>query len=983
MSASSHALPAAHSAFKPIQQETIDSLNITVQQFEHRATGASHYHIASEHSENVFLVALRTVPEDSTGVAHILEHTALCGSERFPVRDPFFMMLRRSLNTFMNAFTSSDWTAYPFASQNRKDFNNLLDVYLDAVFFSRLDPLDFAQEGHRVEFAEADNSESELVFKGVVFNEMKGAMSSVSSTLWAALSANLFPTTTYHHNSGGDPAHIPDLSYEQLRAFYRSHYHPSNAIFMTFGDISAVEHQSVFEDKALHSFERLEQKIQVPLEQRLTTPIRVADSYAFDDAGTTENKTHIVIGWLLGESSRLDQLLEAQLLSSVLMDNSASPLMHALETTELGQAPSPLCGLEDSMRELVFCCGVEGSETDNEESLEKLVLDVLEEVAENGVPLDRVEAVLHQLELHQREITGDSFPYGLQLILSALGCATHYSDPIPVLDLDPVIATLREKIQDPNYIRQLARDLLLDNPHRVTLVMSPDKSLSTKRTEAEAARLSAIKAEMNDDEKQAVIKLAADLVKRQGQVDDESVLPKVELIDIPATIGDLHPDERVTGTRKITAYGQGTNGIVYQQAIAPLPRLDSGQLQLLPLYSNMLTEFGLGDGNYLQSQHHQAATVGSINAFTSMRGSVADEQTVSGNFIVSSKALLKNSAAQSQLMRDTLETVRFDETGRIHELISQQRARREQAVTGNGHGLAMAAASAGMSPLAGLNHQLSGMNGIKAIRALDDSLQDPKALLDFSEQLASIHEQLTSMPMQLLAIAESHKVDAVAAEAIEIWSGFGGDIANETFKPAHLRQRVGELWVTNTQVNFCAQAYPTVPVQHPDSAALTVLGGFLRNGFLHRAIREQGGAYGGGAAQDSGIAAFRFYSYRDPRLEDTLNDFEAAIDWMLNSKHSYQPLEEAILGVVGTLDKPSSPAGEAKQHFHNRLFGRTHSQREQFRQQIVDVTLDDLLRVTESYLRPELASTAVITGTGQIDNTKALREQRNLTLLEL
>ncbi|MDC3016090.1 insulinase family protein, partial [Luminiphilus sp.] len=186
----------------------IPSLNLTVEEYEHPGTGATHLHLSSDSTENVFMVALRTVPEDSTGVAHILEHTALCGSERYPVRDPFFMMLRRSLNTFMNAFTSSDWTAYPFATQNRKDFSNLLDVYLDAVFFSRLDPLDFAQEGHRVEF-ENDDSNQPLVFKGVVFNEMKGAMSSTPSVLWDRLSHELFPSNTYHFNSGGDPEHIP------------------------------------------------------------------------------------------------------------------------------------------------------------------------------------------------------------------------------------------------------------------------------------------------------------------------------------------------------------------------------------------------------------------------------------------------------------------------------------------------------------------------------------------------------------------------------------------------------------------------------------------------------------------------------------------------------------------------------------------------------------------------------------------------------
>jgi Zn-dependent M16 (insulinase) family peptidase len=198
--------------------QAIPSLKIQFEEYRHTETGAQHIHLAADNSENVFLVALRTVPMDSTGVAHILEHTALCGSEKFPVRDPFFMMIRRSLNTFMNAFTSSDWTAYPFASQNKKDFNNLLEVYLDAVFFARLDPLDFAQEGHRLEFATANDSNSDLTYKGVVFNEMKGAMSSINSTLWQTMSKNLYPTSTYHYNSGGEPADIPNLTYDEFKA---------------------------------------------------------------------------------------------------------------------------------------------------------------------------------------------------------------------------------------------------------------------------------------------------------------------------------------------------------------------------------------------------------------------------------------------------------------------------------------------------------------------------------------------------------------------------------------------------------------------------------------------------------------------------------------------------------------------------------------------------------------------------------------------
>lgn len=983
MKQSGTALPTAHPAFAAIRQQSIESLNIRVEQYEHKKTGAVHYHLASDNSENVFLVALRTVPQDSTGVAHILEHTALCGSVRFPVRDPFFMMLRRSLNTFMNAFTSSDWTAYPFASQNRKDFDNLLQVYLDAVFFSRLDPLDFAQEGHRVEFAEPGNPDSELVFKGVVFNEMKGAMSSVSSALWSTLCEHLFPTSTYHYNSGGDPQHIPDLSYAQLQAFYRSHYHPSNAIFMTFGNIAASEHQGVFEENALRHFDKLAERIQVQPEQRLSQPQRVLDSYVFDENDTTEHKTHLVMGWMLGESANLQQLLEAQLLSSVLLDNSASPLQHALETTDLGRAPSPLCGLEDSMRELVFCCGIEGSEAVHVDALEAMVLEVIEQVATEGVSQERLAAVLHQLELHQREITGDGYPYGLQLILQGLGCATHYSDPIAVLDLEPVIADLQEKIRDPNYIRRLARQLLLDNPHRVTLVMTPDTQLSARRLAHEAARLADIKAGMDDAQRNATVQLAADLVARQARVDDDSILPKVELSDVPAALPELSYNQVQLNNLPFTTYSQGTNGIVYLQAIAPLPSLTDEQLQILPLYTNVLTEVGLGEDSYMAIQQRQAATVGSISAFIGMRGNADDEQTVNANLALSSKALLRNVHGQVQLMNDTLHRVRFTETDRIRDLVNQQRARRDQSITGSGHSLAMTAACAGMSPLARLHHHQSGLAGIRQLRLLDDSLADEQNLQALASRLQELHGSLLSTPMQLLVIAEDHNVTEVTRIASGIWSQATVVGDRPHFALPSMRERRGEMWLTNTQVNFCARAYPTVAEQHPDAAALTVLGGFMRNGFLHRTIREQGGAYGGGAAQDSGVAAFRFYSYRDPRLAETLRDFDLAVAWMLDTRHEYRALEEAILGVIGSMDKPSSPAGEAKQHFHNRLFGRSHATRELFRQRILAVSLDDLQRVTQTYLKPAMASTAVVTHAGQLAATAALRDELGLTLQEL
>ena len=968
-----NAQTAAHPAFRKLRSQPVESLNVVVEEYEHIRTGAQHIHLASNNPENVFLVALRTVPEDSTGVAHILEHTALCGSKRYPVRDPFFMMTRRSLNTFMNAFTSSDWTAYPFASVNRKDFNNLLDVYLDAVFFSRLDPLDFAQEGHRLEFAEATDAKSELQYKGVVYNEMKGAMSSVNSQLWQTLTKYLFPTNTYHNNSGGEPSCIPDLSYEELVQFYKTHYHPSNAIFMTFGDLPAAELQAKFEDQALKEFDKLDVQIDVASEKRYFSPLRVEEHYPLNEEDLS-HKTHIVTGWLLGESTNLDDVLTAHLLSSVLLDNSACPLMQVLETSTLGQAPSPLCGLDDSQKEVIFVCGIAGTEREHSDAVEALLLDTLQKVVEDGIPLEDLEASLHQLELQQREVGGDSYPYGLQLILNGLTAATHRGDPVALLNIDSALAKLREKIKDPAFIPTVITEWLLNNKHRVTLTLSPDANLNASKEAAEKAQLAKIKASLTAEQSQGIIDQAQALLDRQAQIDDDSVLPKVTLEDVPASEDIVSPAFEKTLPKSqysLFGYNAGTNGLVYQQVVCDMPALDDELLAYLPFYTSLLTEVGIGGRGYLDVQRWQAQVSGSLGAYSSLRGSVDNTLQLNSFVTLSGKALGSNQEALSDLMLATMNDARFDETDRIKELIAQMRSSREQSVTGSGHGLAMQGASKGISPGAQLSFNLTGLQGIRHLKALDKSLTESAALNTMSEKLSQIHNAIGSMPKRFMIVAEEQPLTAYgehfASKFDQIAAAQAKGFAS-TFNP----QETQEAWLTNSQVNFCAKAYPTVATDHPDAAALVVLGNVMRNGFLHRAIREQGGAYGGGAGQDSNNGAFRFYSYRDPRLAETLNDFDKAIDWSLETNHSWQSIEEAILGVVSSLDKPDSPAGGAKRDFHAMLNGRTPVTRQRFRERLLATKEDDLKRVAQTYLKEQTAHTCVITDKNKEDDVKAI-----------
>ncbi len=973
-------MPKTHDAFTLVRQQHVNSLNIAVEEYTHKATGAQHIHLSPQNNgdaENVFLVALRTVPHDSTGVAHILEHTALCGSKKYPVRDPFFMMTRRSINTFMNAFTSSDWTAYPFASLNKKDFNNLLDVYLDAVFFSRLDPLDFAQEGHRLEFSDPKDANSPLEYKGVVYNEMKGAMSSVPSQLWQGFCKYLFPSTTYHFNSGGEPEDIPDLSYEQLLAFYKTHYHPSNAIFMTYGDISAAEHQAKFEEQALKHFSALEYRISVPDEKRMHAPIRVQESYPNSDEDLS-NKTHVVIGWLLGKSTNLRDSLRAQLLSSVLLDNSASPLMLALESSDLGNAPSPMCGLDSSQKELSFLSGLAGCAEDAADKVEALIRDTLQKVAEEGIPKEDVESALHQLELHQREIGGDSYPFGLQLILTSLTNATHRGDPVGLLNIDEELAQLRKDVSDPSFLKSLVQTLILDNQHCVRLTMVPDAKLPERKQAAEKAKLEKIKRELSEAEKQAIIDQAQALKDRQAKIDDESMLPKVTLEDVPKKENSVAGDVAKVNATKVTRYPTGTNGLIYQQAVFTLPELDANNLDLISLYSSIVTELGAGDKSYLDMQRWQAKVSGSMNAFSSIRGAVDDKHKVNGYYTFSGKALSRNHTALSELMQHIIANARFDETQRIKELISQIRVHQEQSITGNGHVLAMNAASAGTCASARLSHRLGGLAGIERIKLLDKSIQDESQLKVLSERFSSLHAAVTGGEKQMLLIAEEQQF-AQCEQGLQLLCTAPTLAEQQQFSLPTYSEIVHEAWITNTQVNFCAKSYPTVTMQHPDAAALVILGGFMRNGFLHTAVREQGGAYGGGASQDNNIGAFRFYSYRDPRLSDTLDDFDRALGWVVEEKHTAQKLEEAILGVVSSLDKSESPAGRAKRCFHAELHGRSVAQRQQFRERVLATTMDDLRRVAQTYLAPENASIAVVTSAGN----KTITDELQLTAKEL
>ena len=954
-----------HPSFRFLQRQTVPSLQIEVQSFEHIATGAKHYHLAADSDENVFFVALRTMPQDSTGVAHILEHTALCGSEKYPVRDPFFMMIRRSLNTFMNAFTSSDWTAYPFASQNKRDFYNLLDVYLDAVFFTRLDPLDFAQEGHRLEFEDGQDPSTPLQYKGVVFNEMKGAMSAVNSQLYQELYRHLYPTTTYHHNSGGTPSHIPDLSYDQLLNFYKLHYHPSNATFMTFGNLSAQELQTDFEEKALHKFDRLDKIFEVPPEKRYVAPVRVESAYGLDE-DDLDKKTYHSLAWLLGDCTDVYAQLEGEFLSELLLGNSAAPLRQALETSDLGTGPSSLCGTDTSPREMSFLVGLQGSNPDDAGAFEDLVLTTLAGIAENGIDQDQIDAAVHQLEISQREVSAGGYPYGLSLIMSGISAAIHHGDPVDALNIDPHLDKLRERTQDPNYVTDRIRALLIDNPHRVRLTLRPDDQVNSRMQALEAAQLQAIEATLSDDDKDALVAKAKALAERQEQQDDPTILPKVTKADVPETV------ERPTGHQHTHAfpvhyYNAGTNGLSYVSRMIDLSSLDPKQTAALKPYTRWLTSVGYGDRSYLDVQKILTATTGDVSCSINESPTIQGSDHVYGGLVFSGKALTRNLESLIDSMNQFLYAPRFDERQRLKEITGLVAAGKEQAITRSGHTLAMLAANAAQHPSSLFNHQLQGLTAVQYWKGLHKAAEADDALFDEAiQQCADLGQVLANQPQQMLLIAEADSMDAQLQQLTQQCANGTGFEHCQALPWESTLLNPRSYWITNTQVNFIGTSNMTVPYTHADSPALRILASLLTHQYLHTAIREKGGAYGGGARFGALTGTFSFYSYRDPRLEDTLNDFNKAIEWVTQNDISEQHLEEAVLTVISAIDKPSTPAQEAGSEFYSEFFGITAAVRDQYRADVLKVTVDDVKRVAQQYLSSDDRAIAVIgPGSGQ------------------
>ena len=934
---------------KLIEKKQNASLGFEAQRYSLDEYNSEHIHLKNDSKELVFMVMFRTIPEDSSGVAHILEHTTLCGSEKFKVRDPFFMMLRRSMSTFMNAFTASDWTAYPFATQSKKDFFNLLDVYLDAVYFPLLEEEDFKQEGHRLEFAKFDKSSTDLEYKGVVFNEMKGSMSNISNTTWQAITKGLFPDLTYRNNSGGEPKDITNLTHDYLKGFHQKFYHPSNATYFTWGDLDAKEIQKFIDEKLSKKFNKIEEnKIEVVAEQKsFSKPVDTNEF--FNPVSKEQTGYQNYCAWTLGESFDIDQLLEAHLISLLLLSNSASPLYKVLESNELGKSPAQILGLEDSMRHLVFICGIEGTEAESQSKFNELIDKTFKDIVENGFSEAQIDAALYQLELGKREISSGSLPYGLQILLSMAPGSLYKSDPLVLASVDEALSRLKERVKDKGYLNKLVDNLFVSNKHRVNLEMVPDLELINKK-EAELKKiLDSMKSSVSSKEKLDLVNDSKILAERQNAIPDKDVLPKLELSDVPKRADYPKTKKLKTFGYSPTFYEQHTNGLTYNAVTKDLNISSNEELGHLMALTALFGKVGVKKRDYFQLQEEISRITGGIN--TSNHFYYDKDHEIKGKISLSSKFLPNNTVEATELIFEILNETKLDDEKRIKELMFQNFMGFQQSIVENGHRFAMLGASSSHSKLSFIQESIGGLSAINRFVPFISNQEDQ--IKEQLEKMQKLLQKTKSDKNELLFISNikltNDQIDEIKSINFEKDGASKIDIEfSKTFNKVALP--------INTQVNFSAMSFDA-PIYDPgESPKFVILSSLLRNEYLHKRVREQGGAYGGGATYDPFSGTFKMFSYRDPRFIETLEDFENSLTWASLGSFDDDMILESKLSVLSDIDKPSSPAGEAFKDYRLNSENRSQKNRQAYRNNIFNVSKEDLVEAAE-YLKNKPKST--------------------------
>lgn len=961
--------------FQVTKAVEIPELQCFLRELVHIPTGAQVMHLSNDDPENLFCLSFRTHPDTSNGVAHILEHTVLCGSQKYPVKDPFFAMTRRSLNTFMNALTGSDFTCYPAASQVHKDFYNLFEVYLDAVFNPLLKKLSFLQEGHRLEFVVPTDPTTPLIHKGVVFNEMKGALSSGSARLAEEMNAALYPDLTYGINSGGDPKEIPNLTYEQLLDFHRKFYLPSRCLFFFYGNMPLEGHLDFITDHTLKNASKAALLPPIPRQPRFTSPKYITKDYPISPEEDPADKALIAFGWLTSHVLDQDEVLALSIIEIILMDTDASPLKLALLRSGLCKQASVY--MDTDISEVPVVISLKGCEPENAAPLEKIIRETLQKIVEDGIPLEAFESAMHQLEFARSEIVGNHAPFGLSLFMRSALISQHGGQPENGLVIHSLFERLRSRhFGDPDYLTGLIKKYFLDNPHMVRITMVPNRELNAQEAVEETEELNKIRQQLSLKAIEKIVATSVELIAFQKQQEEENidVLPKIALSDVPkfSREYDLHQEQ--VGGLKVFHHACFTNEIVYADLIFDLPEIGLQDIPYLRLFSIMLSQVGSGGRSYAENLDYIQANTGGIGSYIALNIQVNDSNQFSPSFGIRGKALYRKANKLFPLYNDILTSLNFDDIPRMKEVLQKHYTSLHSTITQSSLRYSMNLGASGLDVPSYLMNKWHGLDYYWFIKKIIDNID---------AEIDKVASKLKRMRLELLGLENPHLViTCTKAKYDELkrneFYGLQNMVTHSypSWKGDYAVPKVeSQGRVVASPIAFTSHIFKTVPYVHPDTPALGVAACLFDNLTLHVSIREQGGAYGGGATCNTTSGNFCFYAYRDPNISKTLSAFDAAVNRIIEGKFEESDLEEAKLEVIQSLDAPVAPGSRGELAYGRMREGKTAEVRQAFRNRLMSLTHKDVVDAVKSHVAAQSKEAITVVFAG-----RELLERENIAL---
>ncbi len=924
--------------FTLLETREIKEIKITAHRYLHQHSGAELIHYQCDDTNKVFNIGFKTIPEDDTGCPHILEHSVLNGSKNFPSKNTFMEQIKGSMNTFINAMTSPDMTNYPVASTNDKDFMNLMKVYLDAVFYPKVytEPHILHQEGWHYELT---SEEAELNYRGVVYNEMKGAFSSPEGIMFRKSKQEQFPDTPYKYESGGDPKAIPELGYEQFLNFHRKYYHPSNCKISLYGDLDIEAALQLLNDDYLAHFKDNGIKVEMPLQKPFGKAKKLELEYPLDSGKSPEGQYHLVLNWTYGKITDKHLTAWLALLADILMNTPASPLKKAIRESGLAQDSFLSVRSEILQPSIMLVC--KQVKQENLESLAKLIKHELQQLVKHGIDKKLIEAVINSREFFLREAQLERFPKGLYYIMVTQGLWMHGGDPIEDLAFEDTLADMRKALAEPRF-ENLIESALLQNKHASQITFKPVPGLITQQQEELRKELAEKKKQLSPKQLKEIIELNQKLKVWQEEPEKAEDLEKIPLL----SLHDLNPQAATYPTESevwkeftLLKHAVNANGIVYLKAYFDLLHAEEEDLPWINLYTDLVDWLNSKSYGYAQRSNEINTHTGGISLSLELFNNYQTPDDILPKLVLSGKAVKGKAGKLMELAAEYALNPLFDEPERLKTLIRELKARTELNLMHSGVKIAVTRM---MSPLSQLYHWkdlTGGLGYYQFICELADKLDN--AIEEIIEDLEWVRKTFfTSHNLIISLTGEAEDIPVAFAELGQLLAS----VSQEAYAPVENHYAIrnfNEGIYAPVQVQACVKGGNFFRKGYSYSGKLRVLNSIIGNTFLYQEIRVKGGAYGSYGSFTPGGYQY-FYSYSDPNLRETLGVYNSVPDFLRNFDCSRREMDKYIIGEISSLDYPKTPdeiGSIADEYF---ITGFTQEDRQQIRDEVLATKVEDI-----------------------------------------